>query len=164
MVKFSVISVFVLGQLVLCGAPAESSDQNRKARQRLVQNYGQLPLTFEPNLGQTGAPVKFLARGRGYTLYLTATEAVMQLKSPKAHDASLGKLDILKPGELPAGPEKSGASVRLSLLGSNASASVTGSEELPGKSNYLIGNDPAKWRTNVPTYGKVVYQGVYPGI
>jgi len=39
-----------------------------------------------------------------------------------------------------------------------------GADELPGKSNYFIGNDPQKWRTNVPTYAKVKYQGVYPGV
>ena len=41
---------------------------------------------------------------------------------------------------------------------------MTGLDELPGKSNYFIGNDPAKWRTNVPTYAKVRYENVYPGI
>src|SRR5205814_2409450 len=37
-------------------------------------------------------------------------------------------------------------------------------DELPGKSNYLLGNDPSRWRTNVPTYRKVKYQDAYPGI
>jgi len=50
------------------------------------------------------------------------------------------------------------------LVGANASAAVTGAEELPGKSNYFIGNDPKKWRTNVPNYAKVKYQDVYPGV
>jgi hypothetical protein len=50
------------------------------------------------------------------------------------------------------------------LVGANVKATVTGAEELPGKSNYFIGNDPKKWRTNVPSYAKVKYEGVYPGI
>jgi hypothetical protein len=50
------------------------------------------------------------------------------------------------------------------LVGANASARVTGTEELPGKSNYFIGNDPRKWRTNVPNYAQVKYQNVYPGV
>ena len=37
--------------------------------------YGQLPLHFEPNQGQTDEQVHFLSRGRGYTLFLTSTEA-----------------------------------------------------------------------------------------
>ena len=49
-------------------------------------------------------------------------------------------------------------------MGANANAAVTGADELPGKSNYFIGNDPKKWRTNVPNYAKVRYQDVYPGV
>jgi hypothetical protein len=50
------------------------------------------------------------------------------------------------------------------LVGANARAAVIGAGELPGRSNYFIGNDLKKWRTNVPSYAKVKYQGVYPGI
>ena len=50
------------------------------------------------------------------------------------------------------------------LVGANANAPVSGVDELPGKSNYFIGNDPKKWRTNVANYAKVRYQNVYPGI
>ena len=52
----------------------------------------------------------------------------------------------------------------MKLVGASASAAATGAEELPGKSNYFIGNDPTKWRTNVPNYAKVRYQNVYPGV
>jgi len=54
--------------------------------------------------------------------------------------------------------------VRLRLAGANPNAAVTGYDELPGKANYFIGNDPRKWRTNVPTYAKVRYHDVYPGV
>jgi hypothetical protein len=43
-------------------------------------------------------------------------------------------------------------------------ATVTGLAELPGKSNYFIGNDPKKWRSNVPKYAKVKYTSVHPGV
>jgi hypothetical protein len=52
----------------------------------------------------------------------------------------------------------------MKLVGSNPHAKVSGLEELPGKSNYFIGTDPKKWRTNVPNYAKVKYAGVYPGV
>src|SRR3990172_6044892 len=39
-----------------------------------------------------------------------------------------------------------------------------GQDELPGRSNYFIGNEPNKWRTNIPNYGKVKYQSIYPGV
>ena len=48
-------------------------------RARVVQEYGQLPLSFEENVGQTDAQVRFLSRGSGYALFLTDTEAVLSL-------------------------------------------------------------------------------------
>ncbi len=49
-------------------------------------------------------------------------------------------------------------------MDANASPRVEALEELPGKANYFLGNDPTKWRTNVPTYARVHYQDLYPGI
>ncbi|HMD85875.1 MAG TPA: SBBP repeat-containing protein [Terriglobia bacterium] len=60
--------------------------------------------------------------------------------------------------------ERSATALRMRLVGANGHAAAAGADELPGKVNYFIGNDPKKWRTNVPTYAKVKYQGVYPGI
>jgi hypothetical protein len=57
-----------------------------------------------------------------------------------------------------------GAVVRMKLVGANAAPRVIGAEEQPGKVHYFIGSDPAKWQTNVPTYAKVKYQGVYHGV
>lgn len=54
--------------------------------------------------------------------------------------------------------------VRLKLVGANPKAKVVGLDPLPGKSNYFIGNDPKKWRRNVPTFAKVSYRDVYPGV
>ena len=56
------------------------------------------------------------------------------------------------------------AVVRMKLVGSGQPRNETGAEKLPGVSNYFIGNDPAKWRTDVPHYARVQYERVYPGI
>ena len=64
----------------------------------------------------------------------------------------------------PCAAPATGAVLRMALVGANQQAKVMGLEELPGKSNYFIGNDPKKWRTNVANYAKVEYQGIYPGI
>ncbi|MFB3921475.1 MAG: choice-of-anchor D domain-containing protein [Terriglobia bacterium] len=56
------------------------------------------------------------------------------------------------------------AVLRLGLVGANPQAKVTGMDELPGKSNYFLGNDPNKWRTNVANYARVKYENVYPGV
>jgi hypothetical protein len=60
--------------------------------------------------------------------------------------------------------QMSGGVLRMKLRNANASAKVTGVDELAGTSNYFIGNDPAKWQTSVPTYAKVKYEGFYSGI
>jgi hypothetical protein len=86
--------------------------------------------------------VKFLARGEGYILFLTDKNAVLRL----------GK-----------GPRNSSV-LRMSLLGANAKPNFTGMEELPGKSNYCIGNQPDQWHTNIPNYRKVAEHNIYPGI
>lgn len=112
-----------------------------------VVRYGHLPLMFEPNVGQTDSRVRFLARGSGYGLFLTQQEAVLSL------DSSAEKNGAAK-----------GSVVRMKLAGANADPAVTGTELLPGKSSYFIGNDASKWRQNVPQYGRVEYTQVYPGI
>src|SRR5437879_1394760 len=126
---------------------------------RVSETYGKLPLHFQANRGQTHEDVRFLARGPGYSLFLTPTEAVLTLMKPESSarkPAAHGKSE-------PRGPA-TGTVLRMTFAGANPERRVTGLEELPGKANYFIGNDRAKWRTNVPTYAKVQYREVYPGI
>jgi YVTN family beta-propeller protein len=124
----------------------------------LAESYGRLPLSFEPNAGQTDPRVKFLSHGGGHTLFLTSTEAVLSLTKKRDDGVSLhGANDK-------AARETESSVLRMRLLGANPDAVATGLEQLPGKSNYFIGNNPANWHTNVSTYGKVQFSHVYPGI
>ncbi len=116
-------------------------------RTRVREAYGKLPLRFEANAGQTDAQVKFLSRGSGYNLYLTQAEAVLTL-SNRSSKADAGRQSV----------------VRMKFAGANPEPQLEGADALPGKSNYLIGNDPSKWRQNVSNYEKVRYRSVYPGI
>src|SRR6266850_2206770 len=135
--------------------------QSAAAEARPSETYGRLPLHFEANLGQTNEDVRFLARGPGYSVYLTAGEAVVVLAKPNA-DA---KRDAHATRErLGTQTRATPIVVRMSLVGAATKPLVSGLDELPGKANYFIGKDPAKWRTNVPTYAKVRYHEVYPGI
>src|SRR5439155_5258528 len=131
------------------------------AEARVSQSYGKLPLHFEANQGQTHQDVRFLARGAGYSRYLTAGEAVLVLTKPNPH----AKRDLRStPERRGTQPRGTPVVVRMSLVGAAPKPLVSGLDELPGKANYLIGKDPAKWRTNVPTYAKVHYREVYRGI
>ncbi|HEX2271524.1 MAG TPA: SBBP repeat-containing protein [Pyrinomonadaceae bacterium] len=62
------------------------------------------------------------------------------------------------------GSRASTAVIKATLLGGNTSANVTGLERLITTTNYFIGSDPRRWKTNVPNYAKVKHSGVYPGI
>ncbi len=125
------------------------------------ESYGKLPLSFEANRGQTDAQVKFFSRGSGYTLFLTSTEAVLSLRKPQAKTSTVSRQPLTEPDIL----ERTSANVfRIELVGANPAPQVEGLDDLPGKSNYFLGNDPTQWRTSVPTFAKVKYRGVYPGI
>jgi uncharacterized repeat protein (TIGR01451 family) len=96
-----------------------------------------LPLSFEPADG----PNTFLVRGSGYRLLLTASQAMIALNAGRSEKI-----------------------LRMKLAGANSHANPVILEELPGKRNYLIGNNPEKWRIDVPTYSRIRYDEVYPGI
>ena len=63
------------------GQATRPTRRTAAVRNRIAQNYGKLPLSFEPNSGQTDGDVRFLSRGPGYTLFLTGDQAVLRLKS-----------------------------------------------------------------------------------
>ena len=128
--------------------------------------YGRLPMRFEPNQGQSDARVRFLARGPGYQLFLTPEEAVLVLRqATPARPSDSNRTNPAAP-PAPGANQVAAAAIRLRLEGSqrNATPTLEGVEALPGYSNYLIGPDPANWRTRVPHYAKVRYTEVYPGI
>ncbi len=132
------------------------------SRSRLDAAYGKLPLSFEANQGQTNSEVEFLSRGRGYTLFLTGNEAVLALN--KAEIGGGTRKSEFGTRLSPLATRHAASVLRMSLVGASESARVSGLEQLPGKSNYFIGNDPKKWRTDVANYAKVRYQNVYPGV
>jgi hypothetical protein len=138
-----------------------TSKPDHAIRVRVSDTYGKLPLSFEANRGQSHSNVKFLSRSANHTLFLAPTEAVLVL--PKSARPRKGeRYDLTARLEKPAPATRT--VLRMTFLGANPDASMTGQEELPGRANYLIGKDPAKWRTGVPTYAKVHYRDVYPGI
>ena len=103
-----------------------------------------LPLSFEANRGQVDEQVKYLARGQGYSLFLTPSAAVLGLRSGTAGNSTEW--------------------LHLVLQGAAAAPSITGEGPLAGRCNYFVGSDPAQWRTNIPTYSRVRYPQVYPGV
>jgi hypothetical protein len=121
---------------------------------------GRLPLAFEANQGQSDPRVRFLSRGDGYSLFLTDTEAVLALSKGRA---GAWHKEPSRFARSKGGATKTDV-VLMQLEGAKAGVRVSGFDKLPGTANYFIGNDPAKWRSGLPTYSKVLYAGVYPGV
>jgi hypothetical protein len=135
-------------------AEPRSSGRRSADPKALVSKALSLPMFFEPNQGQTAPQVKFLARGAGYGLFLTADEAVLELQHPAVsiqHSA--------------VNSQRASSSVmRMRLEGANSSARISGASPLPGKSSYFIGSDPSRWHHDIPQFARVQYQAVYPGV
>jgi hypothetical protein len=100
-------------------------------RPRAVKGYGNLPLSFEVNRGQSGDDVKFLARGAGFSLFLAHREAILMFQ------------DRSRAGHV--------ATVKMRIAGAKTTTELQGMHDLPGRSNYFIGSNPGAWRTNIPT-------------
>jgi Beta-propeller repeat len=142
------LALLILGAVLLfrydVSAP-HSSILRPSSSAQLQASLARLPMSFEPNQGQTDRRVKFLARGNGYGMYLMPSEAVLTL--PQGSQAGLKQ-----------------TAVEMQLAGANQQSEVVGTERLAGHSNYFIGNDSSRWLRNIPQFGRVQYRGVYPGI
>jgi photosystem II stability/assembly factor-like uncharacterized protein len=153
-----------------------SQQQSGQTLQLAADSYGVLPLSLEPNLGQAPEATKFLSRGAGYQISLTANEVLLKLrerpKSPTATGESSASTEpheqALSQSKLPIHAARSAPvrmiEVGMKLVGANPAPQLEAERELPGKSNYLSGNDATRWRTNVSTYGQVSYREIYSGI
>jgi Calx-beta domain/Beta-propeller repeat len=140
------------------GAGAQTPSQDDSAREA----YGLLPLSFEANRGQAEGPVDFLARGAGYALFLRSSEAVFVLRGADSGSKTVEGVASRSPK--PETRNQKSKVLRMRLVGANADAHAEGADELAGKANYFVGDDPSKWRTNVSTFGRVRYAEVYAGV
>jgi uncharacterized repeat protein (TIGR01451 family) len=127
--------------------------------------FAGLPLMFEPNQGQAGldpsdSRARFVARGSGYSLFLGSDGAILNLVSQSTDSPDSSPLHKASQSARSVRLE----SLQMKLAGANPAASVSGLDPLPTITNYLIGNDPSRWRTNVPQFTRVRYQDLYPGI
>lgn len=169
----------------------EGKDEAFKARVQEV--YGKLSLFFIRNDGQMDKKVEFYEKGRGHSIFFTKKGVYLVLtKSQEAMDKrqEIGN-KIMKstyPEIRPLAdhhrqtPGAENSSMVLSQTAHAASQNVTSevvgfiplgvNEDLEiigeglqeGKINYLVGNDPEKWKTNIPTYQAVVYKNLYSDV
>ena len=127
-------------------APAPLLNAETSARVRA--NLEASPLAFEANQGQTDPQVKYMARGSGYTVFLTANDTVFALHSSSQAAAQKNRT----------------AAIHMHLVGGNPQSQISAGSQLPGRSNYFIGNDPNQWHANVAQFARVSYRDTYPGV
>jgi hypothetical protein len=159
-----VLGLATLSPLFLADRALKKSEPAAMAAARIAETYGKLPLMFQANAGQTDERVKFIARGPGYSLFLTPTESVFvmsrrenQSKQSRSKESDSERASkAMRPAERTV--------LRMKLVGANAEATVTGVDEMATKVSYFGGNDPTKWHAAVPTFGRVRYSEIYPGI
>ncbi len=116
-----------------------------------------LPMRFEKNDGQAGTQADFLSRAENHTALFSSTGMLLSLLDTESMDlASREKSEskALQANRL----------LQMRIVGANAQSMANGLDKLLTRSNYFIGNDPAKWWTDIPNYAKVKYSEVYPGI
>jgi hypothetical protein len=142
------IGLSLAAAVSICSAQPITSTPSISVAAPAARDFGALPLSFEPNRGQTDAQVAYLARGSGYTLFLAPTSAIFEFQR--------GASTQRHPSET--------AVIRMDLVGANAHAQMAGQQSLPGTANYLLGDDRSKWSTGLPTFAKTATDGVYPGI
>ena len=136
------------------GAPAASAASAESETRRFLE----MPLDFEMNNGQAPSGYAFVAHGPSYALGISSSGLALSLHRPdyNAQTAHTNGLDS------PTGIQSS--ALRLNLVGGARDSQISGVDPQSGRSNYFIGNDPARWQRNVPHFGRVKVAGIYPGI
>ncbi len=124
-------------------------------------------MSFEANAGQTDRRANFVARGSGFSLFLTNQGAVLALQGTEGaspRHSQLRQAAGQSKTVREAGRRRPNVALSMRLLGSSPDTRAVGLDELPGKANYFTGRNPSKWHTQIPAYAKVKYEGVYPGV
>ncbi|UCD62703.1 MAG: SBBP repeat-containing protein, partial [Candidatus Zixiibacteriota bacterium] len=136
----------------LVGAVSSELDISAKG------NLTSLPLAFTENQGQWDERVMFVADAGRATMWFTAYGACYQFTRPGDHQGGVGRnIDLSRPDRFQT------LTIRSSFVGANPDPRMAGENRLDYRCNYFVGNDPTKWRIDVPTYRAVVYQQIYPG-
>ncbi len=160
----SIGAVAILAFVVLwfgsrIGAAATRSNPEQ-ARKEALDKIAGLPLYFEVNRGQVDSSVRYLSRSGRYSLFLTDDAAVFSMIGGEFHKGPMPKGF---PYKADGNTNLTESAVRVRMVGANQHPEVEGLQPLPGRVNYLIGKK-ANWHRDIPTYGRVRFHDVYPGV
>ena len=139
---------FYMSALMLMAASGLASAQtpNAAGKAHRVTQYAVAPLRFEPNQGQAAKHVRYVGRTAGFKVELEA-----------------GKITFAVPVKTRREGPSQIVNIPMTLLGGRADAEIAAFDQLPGRSNYLLGPDPRSRITGLPNFAGIRYAGVYPG-
>ena len=155
--------LLVLTTLLAAASPLHGSPLPTPKNPDIAPGFGLLPLAFIPNTGQTDPPVRFQAHGLGGTLFFTPDQVALSLPVYSQQPTPFDNRSSFVFGHSSSVIRRPSV-VRLHFEGANPTPQLTAADRLPGVVNYFVGNDPAGWHTDLPTYGEIVYHDLYPGI
>jgi hypothetical protein len=151
-------SAAVDGAMATVSQPATLTDAVIGHRQ--VAGLGNLPIRFEPNVGQAPRQIEYSARGQGYFVAITAQGAILSLR-PGTGPENAGKSAA---HVITSSASRLVARLRLHPMHASPRPRLIAERQLTSVSNYFIGNDPSRWHSNVANYAVVRYEQLYPGI
>ncbi|MGP4038682.1 DUF7948 domain-containing protein [Gracilibacillus sp. D59] len=128
--------------------------------------FSKLPLHFIPNHGQVDEKVSFYAKDAASSVFFTPEEVVFAfMERDNSESFSEQKKQLSGVDNLPKeSSKKHGTAFALQFINANKEVTIGGQKKLQGKVNYLKGNDPHKWYTNMSTYQETVYHEIWPNI
>ncbi len=125
--------------------------------------YGKLPITFIPNEGQKDSSVKYYTYRKQFQCHFT-NEGVCYTffeHSPSTLKAPQTDQD---PKNMTKDYKIRGITLAFRFVDANPQMQIEAQKKEIGKVNYVNGNDPMKWVTNLSTFREIVYREVWPGI
>jgi photosystem II stability/assembly factor-like uncharacterized protein len=123
-----------------------------------------LPLSFEPNHRLVESRSQFFSRGDGYSIHLYSTGVTLLLRNSNGGASDSLVSQPGGPNGARANGSKRSTELKMRLERANPAATMRGLNELPGKTNYLLGKEPKDWLTNVANYARIEQKDVYPGV
>jgi hypothetical protein len=157
------LSIGIGSNLLLYSLQLLSPSPEVHAPSRLP-DMAKLPISFEPNFGQTDSSARFLVHSNGNIFFFAPSEVVLTYQIPTSETVNTPESRVQIDKAVSAPPNSEHGVLRLRFIGSASGTSITGGSELPGKVNYLLGEDPSTWLTNLPTYSGITYSNLYAGI
>ena len=164
-----IVLLFVLTAVVAGNVEAQIALDDASQKQMVMTNLSSLPLAFTENQGQFGEKTLFKASAGGATFYFCNNEvAYLFVKdTDELIDDDFGLMHDMPdlPGKFDRPRyKKENLLIKAQFIGANPNPEVIGIDRLPHNNNYFLGNDPSKWRTDVPNYSTIIYKDIYPGI